>query len=71
MQFGKKAYTAEKIVRASDINFEDLIAPQPEGIYVDCFPELNRKIHGFRTRELVVLIAHQMLVNATEKVKKF
>lgn len=55
VQFGKKAYTAEKIVRASDINFEDLIAPQPEGIYVDCFPELNRKIHGFRTRELVVL----------------
>ena len=55
VQFGKKAYTAEKIVRASDIDFDDLIAPQPEGIYVDCFPELNRKIHGFRTRELVVL----------------
>lgn len=55
VQFGKKAYTAEKIVHARDIEFEDLIAPQPEGIYTECFPELDRKIHGFRTRELVVL----------------
>lgn len=55
VQFNKKAYTAEKIVHARDIEFEDLIAPQPEGIYTECFPELDRKIHGFRTRELVVL----------------
>lgn len=55
VQFGKKAYTAEKIVHARDIEFEDLIAPQPEGIYTECFPELDKKIHGFRTRELVLL----------------
>lgn len=55
VQFGKRAYSAEKITRASDISFEDLIARRPEGLYVDCFPELMRKIHGFRKRELVLL----------------
>lgn len=53
--FGKRAYSAEKITRASDISFDELIAPRPEGIYINCFPELMRKIHGFRTRELVLL----------------
>ena len=55
VQFDRRAYQAEKIVRASDISLEELLAPRPEGIYVDCFPKLMDKLHGFRTRELVLL----------------
>jgi len=55
VQFGKRPYSAEKIVHAADISFEELIQKRPEGIYVPCFPELMRKLHGFRTRELVLL----------------
>lgn len=55
VQFGKRAYSAEKITRASDISFEELIEKRPEGLYVECFPELMRKIHGFRRGELVLL----------------
>lgn len=55
IKFDKKAYVAEKIVHARDISFDELIAAQPEGIYTECFPELDKKIHGFRTRELVLL----------------
>lgn len=55
IKFDKKAYVAEKIVHARDISFDELIAAQPEGIYTTCFPELDKKIHGFRTRELVLL----------------
>jgi archaellum biogenesis ATPase FlaH len=57
VQFDKRPYSAEKIVRASDISLEQLLEPRPEGIYVNCFPELMQKIHGFRTRELVLLTA--------------
>lgn len=55
IKFDKKAYVAEKIVHARDISFDELIAAQPEGIYTKCFPDLDKKIHGFRTRELVLL----------------
>ena len=55
VQFGKRVYSAEKISRASDISLEELLTPRPEGCYVDCFPKLMEKIHGFRTRELTVL----------------
>ena len=55
VQFGKRAYSAEKITRASDISFDELIEKREEGLYVDCFPELMRKIHGFRKSELVLL----------------
>lgn len=57
LQFGRKKYTAEKIVRASDISFEELIAPGEEGIYINAFPKLMKKIHGFRTSELVLVTA--------------
>lgn len=57
VQFERRHYSAEKIVRASDIDFEDLIAKRPEGLYVNSFPKLMQKIHGFRTRELVLLTA--------------
>lgn len=55
IQFGKRAYSAEKIVKACDITLEELLEPRPEGVYVDCFPKLMHKLHGFRTRELVLL----------------
>lgn len=55
VQFGKRAYSAEKIVKASDISFEDLIEKREEGLYIDCFPELMNKIHGFRKGELVLV----------------
>lgn len=55
VQFGRRVYTAEKIVKAVDITMEDLLEPRPEGVYVNCFPNLMKKIHGFRTRELVLL----------------
>lgn len=55
VQFGKRAYSAEKIIKASDISLEELLEPRPEGVYVDCFPKLMQKLHGFRKRELVLL----------------
>lgn len=55
VQFGRRAYTSEKIVKAEDISLEELIAPRPEGIYVNSFPKLMDKIHGFRLSELVLL----------------
>ena len=55
VQFGRRAYSSEKIVKAIDIDFDDIITPRPEGIYVDCFPKLMERLHGFRTSELVLL----------------
>lgn len=55
VQFGKRPYTSEKIVKAGDISIETLLEPRPEGIYVNSFPKLMEKLHGFRTRELVLL----------------
>lgn len=55
VQFGKRPFSAEKIVKASEISLEELLTPRPEGIYVNEFPELMHKIHGFRPRELCVL----------------
>jgi archaellum biogenesis ATPase FlaH len=55
VSFGKRVYSAEKIVKASDISFEELIEAREEGIYIDCFPGLMKKIHGFRKRELVLV----------------
>jgi len=57
VQFGKRVFSAEKIVKASDISFEELITKRPEGLYVNSFPKLMDKLHGFRTRELVLLTA--------------
>lgn len=55
VQFSKRPYSAEKIVKASDISLDELLEPRPEGVYVDAFPKLMQKIHGFRTSELVLL----------------
>jgi len=55
VQFNKRVYSAEKITRAADVSLEELLTPRPEGCYVEVFPKLMDKIHGFRTSELVVL----------------
>ncbi len=55
VQFGRRPYSSEKIVKAVDISLEELLEPRPEGIYVNSFPKLMDKLHGFRTRELVLL----------------
>lgn len=57
LSFGKQKYSAEKITRAKDISFDDLIAPRPKGVMVDAFPKLMKKIGGFRKRELTVVTA--------------
>ena len=55
VQWNKRAFSAQKIVHVGDISFEELIEKREEGLYVDCFPGLMDKIHGFRTGELVLL----------------
>ena len=55
MQFGKKPYSAEKILTADSFSVEDLIADRPEGIYTKVFPKLDNKLHGFRPYELCIL----------------
>ena len=57
VQFGKKVFSTEKIVRASEISFETVIEPQPQGVMIDCFPKLMSKINGFRMKELTLLLA--------------
>jgi archaellum biogenesis ATPase FlaH len=55
VQFGKRAYSAEKIVKASDISLDDLVRKRITGLIISCFPKLMEKIHGFRGGELVLL----------------
>lgn len=55
VQFGRRPYSSEKIVKAADLDLDFLLEPRPEGIYVNSFPKLMDKLHGFRTRELVLL----------------
>lgn len=55
VQFNKRPYSAEKIIKAGDISFEELIAPREEGLYINEFPKLMKKIHGFRKGELVLV----------------
>lgn len=55
VQFGRRPYSSEKIVKAADLDLDFLLEPRPEGIYVNSFPKLMEKLHGFRSRELVLL----------------
>ena len=55
VQFGRRPYSSEKIVKAADLDLDFLLEPRPEGIYVNSFPKLMDKLHGFRLRELVLL----------------
>jgi replicative DNA helicase len=55
--FDAKKFVGEKIVTAGSITLDELFEERQEGVYVDAFPSLMKKIHGFRTRELVLLTA--------------
>ena len=55
VQFERRPYASEKIVKAGDLDLDFLLEPRPEGVYVNSFPKLMEKLHGFRTRELVLL----------------
>lgn len=55
--FDAKKFVGEKIVTAKSISFNELIEDRQEGVYVSTFPDLMLKIHGFRTKELVLLTA--------------
>lgn len=57
VQFDKRPYSPEKVVSASSISFEDLIAPRPQGVMVNCFPKMNEMLNGFRLKELTMLLA--------------
>ena len=57
VSFGAKPYVAEKILKAGDITFEELVAERPLGIMVPEFPKLMNQIKGFRTNELTLLCA--------------
>lgn len=57
VQFGKKPFSTEKIVRASEISFETIIEPQPQGVMIDCFPKLMERLYGFREKELTMILA--------------
>jgi archaellum biogenesis ATPase FlaH len=57
VQFGRKPLVTEKIVKANVLSLEDIIKKREEGIYINAFPNLMEKIHGFRKRELVLLTA--------------
>lgn len=57
VQFGKKVFSTEKIVRASEISFETIIEPQPQGVMIDCFPKLMERLYGFREKELTMILA--------------
>ena len=55
--FEAKKFTGEKIISAADITLDMLSEKREEGVHIPTFPELMRKLHGFRKRELVVLTA--------------
>lgn len=55
VQFDRKPLITEKIIKASDISFEEIMTPREKGVMLEDFPMLMEKIQGFRKRELVVL----------------
>lgn len=57
ISFGRKDYTPEKIIRIGDIDFEDIIAPPPEGVIVHQFPKLMELTSGFHKRVLTLVTA--------------
>jgi len=57
VQFGKRVFSTEKVVRASDIPFDSIIEEQPRGVVIDCFPKLMERLYGFREKELTMILA--------------
>lgn len=57
VQFEKRPFSTEKIVRAGDISFATIVEAQERGVVLDCFPKLMQKLNGFRGKELTLLLA--------------
>ena len=57
VQFSKRSYVPEKIIHASDISLEEIIAPAPEGVMVKQFPKLMEKTLGIHRRVLTLVTA--------------
>lgn len=57
VQFDKKLFSAEKITRACEITLDELLEPQPKGVFIDCFPKLMERLNGFRLKELTMVLA--------------
>lgn len=57
LQFGSKRFITEKIAFASDVDFEEFIAPRKVGLMTPSFPKLMEKIEGWRLRELTLLFS--------------
>lgn len=52
-----KSFVPEEILRGCDVTLEDVLKPLKEGVYIDCFPKLMRKLHGLRRPEMTIVLA--------------
>ena len=57
VQFGKRPFSTEKIIRAGDISLETILTPMEKGVMVDCFPKTMERLYGFRQKELTMVLA--------------
>lgn len=57
VQFERRPYSAEKIIKAGDISLEELLTPQKAGVMVECFPKLMNALGGMRNSELTLVLA--------------
>lgn len=57
LQFGSKRFITEKIAFASDVDFDEFIAPRKLGLMTPSFPKLMEKLEGWRLRELTLLFS--------------
>ena len=64
VQFGKRVYSAEKIVKASEISLETLLEPRPEGIYVNEFPKLMETDQGWFDNHVPVYVDSKFALKA-------
>ena len=55
LSFATKKFTADKVVTAESISFEELVKPRVPGVYIHQFPELMEMTGGPRMRELWVV----------------
>lgn len=55
LSFATKKFTADKVVTAESISFEELIKPRIPGVHIPQFPELMEMTGGPRMRELWVV----------------
>ena len=55
LSFATKKFTADKVVTAESISFEELVKPRVPGVYIRQFPELMEMTGGPRMRELWVV----------------